>query len=128
MAKATAIAHPIQGLVKYHGLRDVELRIPLHDSISVCVAPYETRTTVEARPDLEEDIIEIDGEAVTGRAFERAQQVLDQLRNQAGTKERVQMRFREQLHLKYWSGGVIIGICGAGGGGKRCLWPVARNA
>ena len=34
--KATAKAHPIQGLVKYHGMRDEELRHPYHDSISLC--------------------------------------------------------------------------------------------
>ncbi|HEV8594745.1 MAG TPA: diphosphomevalonate decarboxylase, partial [Thermoplasmata archaeon] len=32
-AKATAIAHPIQGLIKYHGLVDERLRLPFHDSI-----------------------------------------------------------------------------------------------
>ncbi|MFB6197701.1 MAG: diphosphomevalonate decarboxylase, partial [Halobacteriaceae archaeon] len=36
--KATARAHPIQGLVKYHGMRDVERRLPYHDSISVCTS------------------------------------------------------------------------------------------
>src|SRR5690606_27672074 len=40
--KASAIAHPIQGLVKYHGLRDESLRLPFHDSISVCTAPLRT--------------------------------------------------------------------------------------
>src|SRR5207244_2584247 len=36
--KATAVAHPIQGLIKYHGLADPVLRLPFHDSISVCTA------------------------------------------------------------------------------------------
>lgn len=51
MTKATAIAHPIQGLIKYHGLKNTELRLPFHDSISVCTAPFETRTTLELRLD-----------------------------------------------------------------------------
>jgi phosphomevalonate decarboxylase len=67
MSKATAVAHPIQGLLKYHGLRDKELRLPMHDSISVCTAPYETRTTIELRDDLSADVYEIDGEEATGR-------------------------------------------------------------
>jgi phosphomevalonate decarboxylase len=46
--KATAIAHPIQGLVKYHGLKDAKLRIPFHDSISVCMQALCTTTTVES--------------------------------------------------------------------------------
>ena len=53
--KATAKAHPIQGLVKYHGMRNEELRLPYHDSISVCTAPSHTTTTVEFDPDLSAD-------------------------------------------------------------------------
>ena len=45
--KATAIAHPMQGLIKYHGLRNEKLRIPFHDSISVNVDKLWTKTTVE---------------------------------------------------------------------------------
>jgi hypothetical protein len=44
--RASAIAHPIQGLVKYHGLRDFRKRIPFHDSISMATAPIHTHTSV----------------------------------------------------------------------------------
>jgi phosphomevalonate decarboxylase len=120
MEKATAVAHPIQGLVKYHGLRDVELRIPLHDSISVCVAPYETRTTVEVRPDLDEDVFEIDGQAATGRAFDRAELVVDHLRNLAGRQERIKMRSENNFMSN-------IGL-GASSSGFAALALAAHNA
>lgn len=81
--KATAIAHPIQGLIKYHGLADFQTRQPLHDSISVCVAPLSTSTTVQPTED-GEDAIEIDGVRVHGRARERACNVLDAVRKAAG--------------------------------------------
>lgn len=87
--KATAIAHPIQGLIKYHGLADFETRQPLHGSISVCVAPLATRTTVE--PGHDADRIEIDGVEVYGRERERAVQVLDAVRERAGSDERVRV-------------------------------------
>ena len=45
--KATAIAHTMQGLLKYHGLKNHELRIPFHDSISVNLDALYTKTTVE---------------------------------------------------------------------------------
>ena len=45
--KATAIAHTMQGLLKYHGLKDYDLRIPFHDSISVNLEALWTKTTVE---------------------------------------------------------------------------------
>ncbi|MFP4321122.1 MAG: diphosphomevalonate decarboxylase [Anaerolineales bacterium] len=92
MSKATAIAHPIQGLLKYHGLRDVDLRIPLHDSISVCTAPFETRTTVLLDDAASDDVFEIDGQIANGRAHERAQRVVDEVRRLAGNASRVQMR------------------------------------
>ena len=78
--KATARAHPIQGLVKYHGLRDSELRYPYHDSISVATAPAETVTTVEFGADLDESRYVVDGEELTGDAATRVDRVLDRVR------------------------------------------------
>jgi phosphomevalonate decarboxylase len=81
--KATARAHPIQGLIKYHGMRDEELRLPYHDSISVCTAPSATTTTVEFRPDATEDVYRIGGERVEGRGAERIDAVVDHVRELA---------------------------------------------
>jgi phosphomevalonate decarboxylase len=81
--KATAKAHPIQGLVKYHGMRDGALRLPYHDSISVCTAPSHTKTTVEFDPDLDADRYVVDGEAVSGRGAERIAAVVEHVRTLA---------------------------------------------
>ncbi|HMB49394.1 phosphomevalonate decarboxylase MvaD [Natronoarchaeum rubrum] len=81
--KATAMAHPIQGLVKYHGMRDEQLRLPYHDSISVCTAPSHTRTTVEFEFDREEDVYIVDGEELEGRAAERVERVVDHVRSES---------------------------------------------
>jgi len=59
--KATAIAYPIQGLIKYHGLRDEGLKLPYHDSISVCTSPTATTTTVEFGSDHKTDSIKVNG-------------------------------------------------------------------
>ena len=89
--KATARAHPIQGLVKYHGMRDAEARYPYHDSISVCTAPSNTTTTVARRPDADGDEYAIDGETVTGRGAERVRAVLDEVRERAGRDDTVRV-------------------------------------
>jgi phosphomevalonate decarboxylase len=89
--KATARAHPIQGLVKYHGMRDEERRLPYHDSISVCTAPSHTRTTVARRPDADADEYAVDGETVTGRGAERIAGVLDHVRTLAGREDPVRV-------------------------------------
>jgi phosphomevalonate decarboxylase len=84
--KATAVAHPIQGLVKYHGLRDARLRIPFHDSISVCIEALHTTTTVEADPSLKQDSITINRKEATGSDLKRVNVVLDKLRRMAKYK------------------------------------------
>jgi phosphomevalonate decarboxylase len=78
--KATARAHPIQGLVKYHGMRDHDLRLPYHDSISVCTAPSHTLTTAAFDGGLDADRYVVDGERLDGRAAERVRSVVDRVR------------------------------------------------
>ena len=89
--KATAVAHPIQGIVKYHGMRDHERRFPYHDSISVCTAPSRTTTTVEWLPDADTDEYVIDGEPVEGRGAERIGAVVAEVRERADTDDAVRV-------------------------------------
>ena len=88
--KATAVAHPIQGLIKYHGLADPILRLPFHDSISVCTAPLTTRTTVEFG-DFPRDDATIDARPVTVRDMERIRSVMDPIRARASVDRRFRM-------------------------------------
>lgn len=81
--KATARAHPIQGLVKYHGMRDSEARLPYHDSISVCTGPAGTTTTVEFSAELSEDRYVVDTDPVTGRGAERIESVVTEIRSRS---------------------------------------------
>ncbi|MFW5958419.1 MAG: phosphomevalonate decarboxylase MvaD [Natronomonas sp.] len=89
--KATAKAHPIQGLVKYHGMRDSERRLPYHDSISVCTAPSHSITTAAFEPDRSADEYVVDGETVTGRGAERIAAVVDRVRALADVDRRVRL-------------------------------------
>ncbi len=82
--KATAVAHPIQGLIKYHGLKKPKKRIPYHDSISVCIQALDTTTSVEASDSLRKNTITINGEEQKGRDKERVETVLDELKKLAG--------------------------------------------
>ncbi len=82
--KTTSRAHPIQGLIKYHGLRDEKLRLPYHDSISVCTGPISTKTTVEFREELIRDEVVINSKLAQGRELERAVAVLEKIRSIAG--------------------------------------------
>jgi len=93
--KASAIAYPIQGLIKYHGLRDEKLRLPFHDSISVCTAPIHTRTTVQFGYD--GDTARIDGKEASERDMERVHDVIDSLRQEAGVRSGMRMESRSDF-------------------------------
>jgi phosphomevalonate decarboxylase len=82
--KATIVAHPIQGLIKYHGLRKPGQRIPYHDSISVCVQALTTTTTVETTDRMGENEFAVNGKKVWGQDKERMETVLRTLKNLAG--------------------------------------------
>ncbi len=84
--KGRALAHTMEGLVKYHGLRDWRLRIPYHDSISVNLEAFTTETLVEFG-DFEVDEAYVDGVKVSGREFERIREVVDYVRKLAGIEE-----------------------------------------
>jgi len=89
--KVTVEAHPIQGLIKYHGLADFTRRIPFHDSISVCVEAMKTTTTAEADRDLAEDEIQVNGVRLEGGERDRVLIVLNELRRVAGVKDKVRV-------------------------------------
>ncbi len=46
MARYKAVAYTMQALVKYHGLKDWELRLPYHDSISVNTTSMKTEASI----------------------------------------------------------------------------------
>jgi phosphomevalonate decarboxylase len=93
--KASAIAYPIQGLIKYHGLRDERLRLPFHDSISVCTAPIHTHTTVRFGYDT--DTVRIDGKDAPDRDVERVREVIDPLRGEASVRTGMRMESRSDF-------------------------------
>lgn len=94
--KATAAAHPIQGLIKYHGLVDAKERIPYHDSISVCTAPTETRTTIAFAKSLRNEIL-INGKRADARTRERVENVIERARKLSGVKLAYKMASRNNF-------------------------------
>lgn len=111
--RATARAHPIQGLVKYHGMRDPELRLPYHDSISLCTAPSHSLTTVEFQPDAAGDVYVIDGEEVRGRGAERIDAVVEHVRERAGIDHPVRLESRNNFPSNIGFGSSSSGFAAA---------------
>jgi phosphomevalonate decarboxylase len=110
--KATATAHPIQGLVKYHGLREPELRLPYHDSISVCTAPSRTTTIVEFGA-TEEDVYVVDGDPVEGRGAERIDAVVDHVRGCADIDAPVRLESENSFRSNVGFGSSASGFAAA---------------
>jgi len=111
--KATARAHPIAGVVKYHGMRDEQLRLPYHDSISLCTAPSNTTTTVEFDPALDADEYVVDGEPLEGRGAERVRTVVDEVRDRAGVDERVRLESENSFPTNIGFGSSASGFAAA---------------
>ena len=111
--KATARAHPIQGLVKYHGMQDPELRLPFHDSISVCTAPSNTTTTVEFDPTLKQDHYSIDGQLLKNRSAERVVSVVDRVRDLAGIDHNVKLESTNSFQSNIGLGSSSSGFAAA---------------
>ena len=111
--KVTARAHPIEGLVKYHGIRDEELRVPFHDSISVCTAPTATTTTVEWLPDAADDEYRINGDRVEGRGAERIAHVVDHVRELAGFDHAVRLESENSFPSNIGFGSSASGFAAA---------------
>jgi len=81
----TAVAHPIQGLIKYHGLKNKKLRLPYHDSVSVCTAPLQTKTTFEFTS--EETEVIVDGNRLSGHELGRVEAVVGTIKKMAGIRD-----------------------------------------
>lgn len=97
MGKSTACAHTIQGLLKYHGLKNRKLRLPYHDSISVCAKALTTTATVDFNPRYSEDLIEINGATAKGNEARRVLAVIDPLRRLAKNKNHFRLASANNL-------------------------------
>jgi diphosphomevalonate decarboxylase len=85
-AKATARAGSNIAFIKYWGVADASLNLPLNNSISMTLGDLYTTTTVEWDPDglLKADILHIDGAAAAGSKAERVSRHLDRVARLAG--------------------------------------------
>ncbi len=97
LSKATAVAYAIQGLVKYHGLKDSKRRIPFHDSISVCVEQLTTRATIEFSSQYQQDTAEINGRSATNAEASRVSAVVSPLKFLAKTKGHFKLSSKNNL-------------------------------
>lgn len=80
---AAARAHPMQGVLKYHGMTDWTWRIAYLPSVSICNDAAYTLTLVEFDANLPDDVAAINGVTAAGRDLERVKQSLDAVRRAA---------------------------------------------
>jgi diphosphomevalonate decarboxylase len=119
--KATAVAHPIQGLIKYHGLKKPKQRIPYHDSVSVCIKALTTTTTVEASDSLKQNEIIINGKKPARTDKERVQIVLDRLKELGGFLGGFKVVSKNSLHIGKGLGFSASGFAAVGLAASKAL-------
>lgn len=83
--EGAAVAYPIQGILKYHGLSDWNSRIAYLPSVSLNNDAAKTVTYVKFDPSFKEDKAIINGKNAEGRELERVKQILDFIRKETGT-------------------------------------------
>ena len=89
--KATAVAGSNIAFIKYWGVADEAINLPLNNSISMTLAEAFTTTTVEWLDNAEADTVSIDGIQLDARAAERVVRHLDRLRTLAGAAPRARV-------------------------------------
>lgn len=82
---ATYDAAPNIALVKYWGMRDERLGLPMNSSISVTLDRLRTRTTVRFDRALSADLLVLNGVGTGGRPWEAVHRFLTLVRRMAGT-------------------------------------------
>lgn len=88
---AAAIAYPIQGILKYHGMADWFWRTSYMPSISLNNDASYTITMVEFDPKYGEDQVFLGERPAYGRAFERVIHSLEIIRHTAGIESRARV-------------------------------------
>lgn len=91
------MAHAIQGLAKYHGLKDKKRRIPFHDSISVCVDKLTTKATIEFAKSYPQDIAEVNGKPAGDEETARILAVISPVRALARTRNHFKLSTANSL-------------------------------
>lgn len=101
---ATVRAHPNIAFIKYWGVSDAALNLPLSNSISMTMDGVHTTTTVEwiegsAGPDAPADEVTIDDRRLDARAAERVVRHLERIRALAGTEARARVASRNNFPM-----------------------------
>jgi diphosphomevalonate decarboxylase len=81
---AAAIAYPMQGVLKYHGLSDWQARIAYLPTISLNSDSAHSLTLVEFDSHLAADALTLNQQVMTGRPLARVSETLDFVRQLAG--------------------------------------------
>jgi diphosphomevalonate decarboxylase len=98
---ATARAGSNIAFIKYWGVGDINLNLPLNNSISMTLGDLYTTTTVEwLHPQrLGADEVAIDGHTLTGKGAERVMRHLDRIRALTGSVDRARVVSRNNFPI-----------------------------
>lgn len=94
MKSATATAHANIALAKYWGKANTTQNLPAVPSLSLTLDGLRTETTVRFDPALAADQVWLDEQATVGRPRERAVDLLDRVRREAGLTAKAEVKSR----------------------------------
>ncbi len=97
MSTAQARAHANIALAKYWGKSDLEHNIPATPSISLTLAELYTDTRVTFRPELDHDVVILNGEPARDSDHARVCAALDRVRQRADISHRAQVESKNNF-------------------------------
>ncbi|MDQ7030755.1 MAG: diphosphomevalonate decarboxylase [Ardenticatenia bacterium] len=97
--RAQADAGANIAFIKYWGVRDEALNLPLNDSISMTLDAARTTTAVEFSPRLADDVLTINDKPASEAALRRVSRHLDLVRERAGVTWRARVRSRNTFPM-----------------------------
>ncbi len=97
--RARAEAGANIAFIKYWGVRDQRLNLPLNDSVSMTLDVARTITEVEFSPSLSADVLTINGVSASQAALRRVSRHLDLLRERAGVAWRARVASRNTFPM-----------------------------
>lgn len=97
--KATANAGSNIAFIKYWGVADRSINLPLSDNVSMTLDEMRTITTVEFDDELAQDVVIIGGNEEKGDPLRRASRHLERLRARAGVTTRARVVSRNNFPM-----------------------------
>src|SRR5699024_12242656 len=96
--QATAKAHTNIALIKYWGMRNEALKLPMNNSLSLTLDALYTTTTVDFQTGLEKEIFYLNEKEIHGTRYRRNQDCVQLIMHKSGKNDHDDIQSLRTVH------------------------------